>query len=142
MCVHLWVAVTASLRFVLKLLRQHAFSKQSGNRVCVCVCAFMGCCDSIPQVCFKVAATARFFKTKCCCGFVCVCAFMGCCDSIPQVCFKVAATAHFFKTSCNRVCVCVHLWVAVTASFKLKASMFFFRFWVRSLPLWRCDSII
>ena len=106
MCVRLWVAVTASHRFVLKLLRQRAFSKQS---------VVVG---------------------------LCVCAFMGCCDSIPQVCFKVAATAHFFKTSCNRVCVCVHLWVAVTASFKLKASMFFFRFWVRSLPLWRCDSII
>ena len=35
-----WVAVTASLRFVLKLLRQHTFSKQSGNRVCVCVCIY------------------------------------------------------------------------------------------------------
>ena len=82
MCVRLWVAVTASHRFVLKLLRQRAFSKQSVV-VGLCVCAFMGCCDSIPQVCFKVAATAHFFKTSC--NRVCVCAFMGCCDSILQV---------------------------------------------------------
>ena len=118
--------MTASLRFVLKLLRQHAFSKQSGNRVCVCVCAFMGCCDSIPQVCFKVAATARFFKTKCCCGFVCVHLWVAVTASLRFV-LKLLRQ-HTFSKQVATGCVCVHLWVAVTASFKLKASMFFFSF--------------
>ena len=86
-CVHLWVAVTASLRFVLKLLRQHAFSKQSGNRVRVCVCAFM-------HLWVAVTASLRFvlkllrqhtFSKQVATGCVCVCAFMGCCDSILQV---------------------------------------------------------
>ena len=67
MCVHLWVAVTASLRFVLKLHGQY-FSKQIETG---CVCVFMGCCDSIPQICFKVAWTI-FFQNKLKQG-VCVC---------------------------------------------------------------------
>ena len=67
----------------------------------------MGCCDSIPQICFKVAVTA-FVENKLKQG-VCVCAFMGCCDSIPQICFKVAWTIFFQNKLKQGVCVCVFM---------------------------------
>ena len=88
---------------------------------------FMGCCDSIPQICFKVAVTA-FVENKLKQG-VCVCAFMGCCDSIPQICFKVAWTI-FFQNKLKQG-VCVYSWVAVTAPLNVKALKCSFCFWVR-----------
>ena len=76
------------------------------------MCAFMGCCDNIPQICFKVAVTAfvvtAFVENKLKQG-VCVCAFMGCCDSIPQICFKVAWTIFFQNKLKQGVCVCVFM---------------------------------
>ena len=98
------------------------------------VCAFMGCCDSIPQICFKVAVTA-FDLLKTNWNRVCVCAFMGRCDSIPQICFKVAVTAFVENKLKQGVCVCVHLGVAVTASLrfvlKLHGQYFFKTNWNR-----------
>ena len=88
------------------------------------MCAFMGCCDSIPQICLKVAVTA-FVENKLKQG-VCVCAFMGCCDSIPQICFKVAWTI-FFQNKLKQG-VCVYSWVAVTAPLNVKSVEVFFLF--------------
>ena len=73
-CVRLWVAVTASHRFVFKVAATARFFKTKCCCGFVCVCAFMGCCDSIPQVCFKVAATAHFSK-QVATGCVCVCIY-------------------------------------------------------------------
>ena len=84
MCVRLWVAVTASHRFVLKLLRQRAFSKQSVVvGLCVCVHLWVAVTASLRFV-LKLLRQHTFSK-QVATGCVCVCAFMGCCDSILQV---------------------------------------------------------
>ena len=89
------------------------------------MCAFMGCCDSIPQICFKLAWTI-FFQNKLKQG-VCVCVFMGCCDSTPQ-CKSVevfflflgagGSTTALLETCLTRICV---LFGAACASLKFQS---------------------
>ena len=77
--------------------------------MCVCVhlwLKFMGCCDSIPQIRFKVAVTA-FVETNW--NRVCVCVHLWVAVTASLRFVLKLHGQYFFKTNWNRVCVCVFM---------------------------------
>ena len=88
----------------------------------------MGCCDSIPQICFKVAVTA-FVENKLKQG-VCVCVHLWVAVT-ASLRFVLKLHGQYFSKQIETGCVCVYSWVAVTAPLNVKALKCSFCFWVR-----------